>query len=62
MEAEQTSTNEATVQAVSEATWVAIQAMAMDGVKRTQHLGPKLGCPMMKQLHCIGAPQTNMLS
>ena len=50
METEQTNANEAIVQAVVEETTVAIQVMTVNGVERTQNVGPKLGRPIMRQL------------
>ena len=50
MTTEQTNANEPIVQAVAEATRMAIQAMAVPGAERTQNAGPKLGRPIIKQL------------
>ena len=43
MVSEQTNTNEAILQAVAEATRVAIQAMAVARAERTQNAGHRLG-------------------
>ena len=49
MASEQTNTNEAIVQAVSETTKATMQAMAVAGTERTHNLGPRLIEPSMKE-------------
>ena len=49
MASEQTSANEAKVQAVAEATRATIEAMAAARAERTQNAGPRLGRPVIKQ-------------
>ena len=46
---EQSNANEVIAQAVAEVARATIQAMATDRAERTQHAGPRLGRPIMKQ-------------